>query len=134
MKIAVTANKPERDAMLDRRFGRCAYFIIIDTESDAWEGFPNPAQDASGGAGPQAAEFLVSKGAECVISGDYGPNAYGALQAAGLAMYKASEGLISELLEAHLEGRLTQVTGPTGGQRHGGGGGGVRGAGGGRGR
>ena len=118
MKIAVTANKPERDAMLDRRFGRCAYFIIIDTESDAWEGFPNPAQDASGGAGPQAAEFLVSKGAECVISGDYGPNAYGALQAAGITMCKAPEGSVDELIEAYLGDRLEKIGAPTGEQRH----------------
>ena len=132
MKIAVTATKPERSAPLDRRFGRCAHFVIVDTETDAWEAFPNPAQDASGGAGPQAAEFLVSKGVECVISGDFGPNAHSALQAAGMAMWKASEGLVSELIEDYLGDRLEQVTGPTGGQRHGegrgrGGGGGGRG-------
>ena len=49
MKIAVTATKPEREAALDRRFGRCGFFVIIDTQTDAWEAFPNPAQDASGG-------------------------------------------------------------------------------------
>ncbi len=130
MKIAVTATKPEREAPLDRRFGRCAYFVIIDTETDAWEAFPNPAQNAGGGAGPQAAEFLASKTAECVISGDFGPNAHSALQAGGIAMYKAPEGPIDKLIEDYLEGRLMQVTAPTGRQRRGGRGG----RGGGRGR
>jgi predicted Fe-Mo cluster-binding NifX family protein len=130
MKIAVTATKPERDALLDKRFGRCGFFVIIDTQTDAWEAFPNPAQDASGGAGPQAAEFLASKGAECVISGDFGPNAHSALQAGGISMYKAPEGPVGKLIEEYLGGRLTQVTAPTSKQRHGGGGG----RGGGRGR
>jgi predicted Fe-Mo cluster-binding NifX family protein len=123
MKIAVTATKPQHDAPLDRRFGRCAHFVIFDSGSDSWEAFPNPAIDASGGAGPQAAEFLASKGVGSVVSGDFGPNAYEALAAAGIAMYKVPEGLAFELAAACKQGRLTQVTAPTSAQRHGGGGG-----------
>ena len=121
MKIAVTASGPEREAPLDRRFGRCAYFVVIDTESNAWEAFPNPAQDAGGGAGPQAAEFLVSKRTESVISGDYGPNAFNALQAGGIEMCRASEGSVDELIQAYQEDRLEKIGAPTSEMRHSGG-------------
>jgi len=123
MKIAITTTKPDRTAPLDLRFGRCAHFVIIDTETDAWEAFPNPAQDASGGAGPQAAEFLISKGAECAISGDFGPKAHSALEAAGVAMYKVPAGSVNERIEDYLGDRLEKVTAPTSEERHGSGGG-----------
>jgi predicted Fe-Mo cluster-binding NifX family protein len=121
MKIAVTASEPQFTAQLDRRFGRCAHFVIVDTESSDWEAFANPAREASGGAGPQAAEFLASKGAERVVSGDFGPNAHQALQAAGIAPYKAPQGQVNDLVEDCLNDQLQPVEAPTTGQRHGGG-------------
>jgi predicted Fe-Mo cluster-binding NifX family protein len=123
MRIAVSATEPERQAPLDRRFGRCAHFVFSDTESEEWEAFPNPARDAGGGAGPQAAEFVASMGAECVISGNFGPKAYGALAAAGVDIYKSSGGSVGEAIQAYLDGQLEQVTAPTAGR----GGGGRRG-------
>jgi predicted Fe-Mo cluster-binding NifX family protein len=123
MRIAVSATEPEREAPLDRRFGRCAHFVFADTESEEWEAFANPAREAGGGAGPQAAEFVASKGAECVISGNFGPNAYGALAAAGVAVYKSSGGSVSKAIQAYIDGQLEKVTAPTAGR----GGGGRRG-------
>ena len=32
MKIAVTSTGPTLDDMMEARFGRCAYFLIIDLE------------------------------------------------------------------------------------------------------
>ena len=61
MKLAITGGTPQIKTQLERRFGRCAYFIIVDTETRAWEAFPNPAADARGGAGTQAAQFLANR-------------------------------------------------------------------------
>ena len=35
MKIAITAQGPELDAAVDPRFGRAAYFLIVDTDTSA---------------------------------------------------------------------------------------------------
>lgn len=120
MKIAITAGEPQFEAKLNPRFGRCAYFLIVDTETQEWIPMQNPAAEAMGGAGPQAAEFLVDQDVKAVISGNIGPNAYTALEAAGIDMYRAQVEQISTLLEKFLANQLEQVSGPTGPQRHGG--------------
>jgi len=120
MKIAITASEPQFEAKLEPRFGRCAYFMIVDTETQDWKPMQNPAAEAMGGAGPQAAQFLVDQDVKAVISGDIGPNAYTALEAAGIDMYRAQVEQISTLLEKFLTNQLEQVSGPTSPQRHGG--------------
>jgi len=42
---------------------------------------------ASGEVGTQAAQYIARQGAQAALSGDFGPNAYYALNAAGIAMY-----------------------------------------------
>ena len=122
MKVAISTVQPQFEAELERRFGRCAYFVLVDAETREWEAFPNPAVEARGGAGTQAAQFLADQGAQAVISGDFGPNAYAALETASIHMYTARGGKVSEALEALLAERLERVTGATGPKRHQGGG------------
>ena len=50
------------------------------------EAFENTATSQAHGAGVAAAQFLIDRGAQTVISGRFGPNAYQALSAAGIPM------------------------------------------------
>ena len=87
MKIVLTTIAPQLDAALDPRFGRGAYLLFIDTETNQRQAYPNPGANAPGGAGIKAAQFVVEHKAEAAISGDFGPNAFDALQAGSVAMY-----------------------------------------------
>jgi predicted Fe-Mo cluster-binding NifX family protein len=119
MKIIITASSPSLDADFDPRFGRGAYFLVIDTETMQWEAFPNPGVNASGGAGTQAAQFVAEKMAEAVISGDFGPNAYPALNAAGVTMFlNKNSGSIRAIVERFNAGELQQVSAPTASVHH----------------
>ena len=120
MKVAITAGEPKFEAELEPRFGRCAYFLIVDTETQDWKPMQNPAAEAMGGAGPQAAQFLADQEVEAVISGEFGPNAYTALEAGGIRMFRAQVEPIDTLVEKLLTDQLEPVSGPTGPQRHGG--------------
>lgn len=114
MKIIITAVSPTIDAAFDPRFGRCAYFVVFDTESMQWEAFPNPAIDAPGGAGTQAAQFAVEKQVSAVVSGNFGPNASSALNVAEIAMYvNKNQGNIRDVIENFKAGNLTNVNVPT---------------------
>jgi len=136
MKIAISATAPQLDADLDPRFGRCQYFLIVDTESMEFEAIENPAIMAPGGAGIQAAQLVAQKGVEAVITGDCGPNAFQVLSAAGIPVFVGASGSVRDVVEAHREGKLSPIaaasTGPGAGMRGGMGGGGG-GMGGGRG-
>ncbi|MGB6421707.1 MAG: NifB/NifX family molybdenum-iron cluster-binding protein, partial [Anaerolineales bacterium] len=115
-----SADGPQLEAQLDARFGRCAYFIFVDTETHAWEASPNPAIDASGGAGTQAAQFIANQGAQAVISGYFGPNAFEALDAAGIIMYAAAGGRVESVVEQFSSGQRKKVTVPGASGHHGG--------------
>ena len=114
MKLAISSNDGKFDTPFSSRFGRCQYFIFVDTETREWEAKANPAVNARGGAGPQAVQFLANNSVEATITGRYGPNAFSSLDAAGIQAFEADEGTPEELLEAFLAGSLKQVNAPTG--------------------
>ena len=84
MKVAVSSSGVDLDAQIDPRFGRCAYFIIVETEDMSFEVFDNENIALGGGAGIQSGQFVASKGAKTIITGNAGPNAVRTLTAAGV--------------------------------------------------
>jgi predicted Fe-Mo cluster-binding NifX family protein len=121
MKIILTTTSPNIDSEVDPRFGRGAYLLMVDTESLQWEANPNPGVNASGGAGIQAAQFVTDQKTEAVLSGDFGPHAFEALQAAGIAMYPYADcHTARQAIERFKAGQLQQVGAPTRGDCDGG--------------
>lgn len=119
MKVVITAISNNIDQSFNPRFGRSDYFIVVETETGAWEAFENPAVSARGGAGPQAVQFIADKGAEAVISGRYGPSAFTALEAAGIKAFIAAESTVKDVLDKFLADELEYVGAPTGEGLHG---------------
>lgn len=72
MKIAITSTGNSPDSKLDSRFGRCAYFVIYDTESGSTEFIPNGNKESIEGAGPASVQLIASKGVTKVVSGEFG--------------------------------------------------------------
>lgn len=79
MKIAVSSCGIFLDSPIDPRFGRCDYFVIVDAIDMSFEVFDNDSEGLTQGAGVQSAKFVVSKGAQVVITGHIGLNAIRAL-------------------------------------------------------
>jgi len=111
MKLALSVVSPHIDAQLDRRFGRCAYFLITDPETQEWQGLENPAVNTAGGAGIQAAEVLSKQDCKAVISGEFGPKAFNALQVAGIRMYSSGSCTTAvEAIQKFKDGQLEPFT------------------------
>ena len=113
MKIAVAAGGDNLEAQVDPRFGRCAWFVIVDSDSMAFEAVENPGVMAGGGAGIQAAQVVASKGAQVVVAGNMGPNAHQALTAASIQILPFAGGTVRQAVEAVKAGQLTAASGPT---------------------
>ena len=123
MKLAISTSGSTSDAPFDARFGRAAAFCIVDTETGEWQAFENPALSASGGAGVQAAQFVAGKGAQAVISGAFGPNAFETLAASEIEMYLAPGAeakTAAGILEMFQAGQLTKAEAATHEGHHGG--------------
>ena len=106
MKICVTSTGPTVDAPVDPRFGRCQYFVIVDSETMEHVAMPNPSIGAPSGAGIQAAQSVANTGAQVVITGTVGPNATQTLGAAGIQMVTGASGTVSDAVEQYKSGRL----------------------------
>src|SRR4030042_211356 len=113
MKIAVSAAGKDLNCQIDPRFGRCQYFIFIDPETMEFEALDNEGLTAMGGAGVQAAQLIVQKGANTLITGNLGPNAASALSASGIKVYLVPGGTVKEGIEGYRSGNLHEAGGAT---------------------
>ena len=119
MKIGVSSTGENLDANVDQRFGRCKYFLIVDTESMEFEVLSNENAMASGGAGIQAAQTIAKTGAEVVVTGNVGPNAFQTLSAAGMKIVTGASGTIKESIEKYKKGELKETEAPNVGSHSG---------------
>jgi len=101
MKIAITSTGNTLDSNLDQRFGRCAYFLIYDTETKGMEYIPNPNIDAQEGAGPASVQLVASRGVNQIISGEFGIKIKSLLDSLKIQMivYKEPEKKIADIIK-----------------------------------
>lgn len=113
MKICITSQGDSLDSTVDPRFGRCQYFIIVDTESEDFESIKNPNLDSMGGAGIQSGQFIFDKKAKVVLTGNVGPNAYQTLNASGIQVVTGVSGKVSQAVEKYKRGEFKSTDGPS---------------------
>ena len=119
MKIAVTSKSNNLESEIDPRFGRCSYFLIVDTDTMNFEYLSNESAMASGGAGIQAAQNVAKTGAEVVVTGNMGPNAFQTLSAAGIRVFIGANGTVKEAVEKYKKGELKEAEAPNVGSHSG---------------
>ncbi len=101
MKIAITSTGNRLDAKIDKRFGRCSFFVIYDTDTKSTEFIPNPNREAEEGAGPASVQLIASKGVKKVISGEFGLKIKSLLDSLKIQMIALNENekSIKEIIE-----------------------------------
>jgi len=112
MKVAITATGASLDAVMDPRFGRCAYFLVFETDTLDFEAVENPNVALGGGAGIQSAQLMAEKGVKTILTGNCGPNAYQTLAAAGIGVIVGCSGVAKDVVEQFKAGQLGAVNEP----------------------
>ena len=112
MKIAVTSTGPTLDDMMEARFGRCAYFLIVDLDTMEFEALENPNIALGGGAGIQSAQLMADKGVSTVLTGNCGPNAFQTFGAANIQVITGVSGQVRQAVEQYKSGALSSTTTP----------------------
>jgi len=113
MKIAISAEAMDLDANVDPRFGRARCFIFYDTDTDVFEAHSNEqVLNIPQGAGIQAAQQVIDRGAEVLLTGHCGPNAYKTLLAGGVKSVVAVGGTVKQAIEQFKKGDLKPAEAP----------------------
>ncbi len=107
MKIAVTALDGELDSKIDPRFGRAAYIIIVDSETLEFKALDNNKNKNSfKGAGSKAVAMVSDNEAEVILTGCCGPNAFKALESAGIKVVDDQSGRVIEVVQKFKQGNV----------------------------
>jgi predicted Fe-Mo cluster-binding NifX family protein len=112
VKVAVSSKGTDLAAVVDPRFGRAPYFVVVDLETGGYEGVENPGALAGTGAGVAAAQVIANAGAEAVITNSVGPHAYSALSSGGIEVYAGARGTVEAIVELFRSGELDLLAEP----------------------
>lgn len=105
MKIAITAQGVHLESLVDPRFGRAAYILIVDTETMDYEALDNSHNGgAFKGAGIQTATMIHQHGAQVLLTGYCGPKAFHTLQVAGINVVSDVSGTVTDAVEMFMSG------------------------------
>ncbi|MBW1848043.1 MAG: NifB/NifX family molybdenum-iron cluster-binding protein [Deltaproteobacteria bacterium] len=110
MKIAVTSTGKELASEMDPRFGRAAYFLIVDPETMEFETVENSQNiNLPQGAGIQAGQTIADKKVDTLVTGNCGPKAFRILQAANIKVITGISGRVIDAVEKFKNGELKQT-------------------------
>jgi len=119
MKICVTSQGKTLDDQVDPRFGRCQFFIVVDTDTLDFEVLENQSVQFSGGAGIQSGQLMASKGVKAVLTGNVGPNAFQTLTTGGIKIYTGLSGKVRDAVGKYKSGALEPTENPNVGSKFG---------------
>lgn len=107
MKIVITAVGEDLQSQVDPRFGRGAYFILVDVETLDFVPMSNKdGQGTTQGAGVQAAQWVAESGATALLTGHCGPKAHQLLSAANVKVYNNVDGTVLDAVNKFRAGEL----------------------------
>jgi predicted Fe-Mo cluster-binding NifX family protein len=113
MRIAISANRHDLEALVDPRFGRAPFFLIVDMDTMEFEVVPNQASiQAPQGAGIQAAALVARHRPAAVLTGNCGPKAFHTLQAAGIPVIVGVTGTVRDAVQSYQTGAFRPAPGP----------------------
>jgi predicted Fe-Mo cluster-binding NifX family protein len=113
MRIAVTATGNDLNSAIDPRFGRARYIIIVDDAGSVLEVVDNSAgMNTMGGAGIQAGKLMADRKVDVLLTGNCGPNAYKALNAANIKVAINQSGTVQEAIDRLKKGEVSYASSP----------------------
>ncbi|MFH1456555.1 MAG: NifB/NifX family molybdenum-iron cluster-binding protein [Patescibacteria group bacterium] len=111
MKIAISSTTQNIDDKIDETFGRCPYFIIAEIENgkiEKSEAIKNESIEQTSGAGISAAQLVVDKKVEAVITGNVGPRAFDVLNQFKIKVY-TGKGVVKEAIQDCIDNKLEEI-------------------------
>ncbi len=109
MKICFSSTGIDLESELDLRFGRCYYFLIVNTETEEIKAIENEGGISAHGAGVSAAQQVAKEDVDVVVTGNIGPNAMKILEGSDIKIFRGEADTIKSNLEKYKENRIETI-------------------------
>ena len=106
MKICITSQGDNLNAQVDPRFGRCEYFVLVDSDTLDYEIRRNPNAQDAGGAGVTSAQLMIDWGISVILTGNVGPKMIQVLRPTGIKIIRGVTGTVKEVMERYKNGEF----------------------------
>lgn len=107
MKLAIPVDEKNQETSVCVSFGRTPYFLVYDTETKESVFLDNSAAASSGGAGIKAAQMIVDKKVNALLTPRCGENAADVLKAADIKIFKTTNASAMENIDAFSAEKLS---------------------------
>jgi predicted Fe-Mo cluster-binding NifX family protein len=111
MKVAISATDKIIESEISDIFGRCPYFILVETEDGKIgkiEVIKNESTDQNSGAGVSTAQLMAENNVNAVITGNMGPRALDALKQFNIKIY-LGKGIVKDTLQDLMDNKLKEI-------------------------
>ncbi|MFH1234065.1 MAG: NifB/NifX family molybdenum-iron cluster-binding protein [Candidatus Diapherotrites archaeon] len=108
LKIAISSKDKNLDGIVSEVFGRCPYFLIVETDGKRilkTEAIENASANQAGATGISAAQAMAEKGVNAIIAGNIGPRALEVFRQFGIETFQG-KGLAKDALGKFLDSKL----------------------------
>jgi predicted Fe-Mo cluster-binding NifX family protein len=108
LKIAISSKGKNLDGIVSEVFGRCPYFLIVETDGKRilkTEAIENASSNQAGATGISAAQAIAEKGVNAIIAGNIGPRALDVFRQFGIETFQG-KGSAKDALGKFLESKL----------------------------
>ena len=101
MKIVISSTGIDFDSTVDPRFGRAAFLLIVDSDTNALSEVIDNSQgrDVAQGAGIRVAALVADKGVKAILTGRVGPKAMPVVEKAGIQVVSDVSGTVRAAVE-----------------------------------
>ncbi len=100
MKIAVAAVQPTLDSPLDTRLGTCAFLVVVDTDTMAFEAIPSPSSASARGVAVVVS--ALQREVDVVLAMYISPRLATTLQDNGVEAVRGAKGTVREAIVEYL--------------------------------
>jgi predicted Fe-Mo cluster-binding NifX family protein len=87
-KIAVASCDKTAKTSVSNMAAKCPYYLIFNNKRELIEVIDNPYRDASGGAGPSAANFLAQRDIDIIVAESFGSKMINTLKNKGVTYFE----------------------------------------------
>ena len=118
MKIVISATGRDIESNIHATFGRCSFFLVLDTKTKDVKALMNTTKDRPDKIGVTAGQIVADQGIDAVITAEIGPLAFEVFEKYGIKVYRAV-GKINDAIQQLEEGKLPEITKATVSRFHG---------------